>query len=294
MTVDHTTRRDTLRLGLAAGLAAPLVTLAGAGGASAEPVDATGATDTVDPDSAGGRKPTIVLVHGAWADAGSFAAVTARLQRAGYPVLSAPNQLRSLHGDAAYVAAFVNERTKGPVVLVGHSYGGAVITNAARSTPTVTKLVYVNAFAPAAGENVLALTTVRDGSALKVKDITTVIDLVPYPDSPKGDLDTYIRQSVFVTSFANDLPRRTAAELGASQRPLALSAGLAASGRPAWKSIPSWYLVGTRDQIIPPAEQRFMAHRAGSVVAEAPAGHLSMLSHPGAVTALIVRAARHH
>jgi pimeloyl-ACP methyl ester carboxylesterase len=253
--------------------------LAGAGDTS------TGATHSPDP------KPTIVLVHGAWADASSWSEVTTRLQRQGYQVLAPPNPLRSLSGDAAYLSAFVQQRTSGSVVLVGHSYGGAVITNAATSDPDVQALVYIDAFAPADGESVLFLASELPGSALAA-DPATVFDPVAYPGAPAGDVDLYVKSTVFPDAFANDLPAKRGAVLAASQRPLTVSAAAEPSGPPAWETLPSWYLVGTRDNVLPPAQQRAMAERAGSTTVAVKAGHLSMLSRPGAVTDLIVAAAR--
>ena len=243
--------------------------------------------------AAGGSsaKPTIVLVHGAWADGSSWNQVTQRLQRAGYQVLVPPNPLRSLSGDAASISAFIQQRTTGPVVLVGHSYGGAIITNAGTSDPDIKALVYINSFAPDQGENVLQLANAQPGSDL-AGDPTTKFDFVVYPGAPAGDFDLYVKQTVFPHAFANDLPAMTAAVLAASQRPITLSAGLEASGPPAWKTIPSWYLVGRADNVIPPAEQRLMAERAGAKTVEVNAGHLSMLSQPDAVTDLIIKAAR--
>lgn len=241
--------------------------------------------------SASSAKPTIVLVHGAWADGASWNEVTRRLQRAGYLVLVPPNPLRSLSGDAAYLAAFIQQRTTGPVVLVAHSYGGAVITNAGAADEDVKALVYINGFAPDEGENVLALANALPGSDLS-GDPATKFDFLVYPGAPAGDFDLFVKQTVFPHAFANDLPSRTAAVLAASQRPITLSAGLEASGAPAWATIPSWYLVGRADNVIPPAQQRAMAERAGASTIDVNAGHLSMLSHPDAVTDLITAAAR--
>ena len=232
-------------------------------------------------------KPTVVLVHGAWADGSSWNAVTQRLLHAGYPVRVPPNPLRSLSGDAATLAGFLST-IAGPVILVGHSYGGAVITNAATGNPNVKALVYVDAFAPAAGETIFPLSGAD--SALAV-DPTTVFDFVPYAGGPAGDVDLYLKQSVFLTSFANGVPAGQAALLYATQRPLAFSAGNQPSGVPAWKTIPSWYLIGTQDKIITPAQQEMMAKRAGSHTVRVRSGHLSLVSHPAEVTDLIVAAA---
>ncbi|GGL14202.1 alpha/beta hydrolase [Sphaerisporangium melleum] len=225
-----------------------------------------------------------MLVHGAWADASSWSKVTERLQSRGYTVLAAPDPLRGLSDDAASVAAFVAQRTTGPVVLVGHSYGGAVISNAAASDPDVKALVYINAFVPDKGESILSLLGGGDPSAL--------FDTVAYPGAPAGDVDLYVKQAVFPQVFAADLPARTAAQLAASQRPITLSALQESSGTPAWKTLPSWYLVGTKDGILPPALQRTMAKRAHSRITEVSASHLSMLSQPAAVVETVTAAAR--
>jgi pimeloyl-ACP methyl ester carboxylesterase len=234
-------------------------------------------------------KPTIVLVHGAWADGSSWNGVAQRLQHDGYPVRVPPNPLRSLPGDAATIAGFLST-IAGPIVLVGHSYGGAVITNAATGNANVKALVYVDAFLPAQGETVLPLAGAD--SALAV-DPTTVFDFVPYPNAPAGDVDLYIKQNVFLTSFANGVKPATAKLLYAGQRPFALSAGNEASGVPAYLTIPSWALIGTKDLIIPPAQQRFMAERAGARISTVNGGHLALVSHPGAVADLITSVARH-
>lgn len=175
----------------------------------------------------------------------------------------------------------------GPIVLVGHSYGGAVITNAATADPDVKALVYVDAFAPDEGETVLPLA--GPDSALAV-DPTTVFDFVPYPEAPAGDVDLYLKPTVFLTSFANGVPRHTASVLYAAQRPITVSSGNQPSGVPAWKTIPSWYLVGTQDKVIPPTQQRFMAERAGARIVGVKAGHLVLASRPGAVERIILDA----
>jgi pimeloyl-ACP methyl ester carboxylesterase len=255
--------------------------LASSGSASSSPITAKKPA----------AKPTIVLVHGAWADSSSWSSAAGRLQDRGYRVVAVPNPLRGLASDAAYLTSFLNsDSVTGPVVLVGHSYGGAVITNAATSTPKVKALVYINAFAPDEGETLLQLVSARPGSALG-GDPTQVFDLVPYPGGPPGDVDLYVKQSLFPDAFANDLSPKRGAILASTQRPLAFSAAGTPSGPPAWKAIPSWYLVGTADHVIPPAEQRFMADRAQAQTVEVKASHLSMISRPRAVTKLIIEAA---
>jgi pimeloyl-ACP methyl ester carboxylesterase len=233
-------------------------------------------------------KPTIVLVHGAWADASSWDRVVEELQDDGYTVRAAPNPLRSLSGDAAYVRALLDTLT-GPIVLVGHSYGGAVITNAATGHPNIKALVYVNAFAPDTGESATALA--GPDSALSA-DPTTVFDFVPATLPPTAGTDLYLKRSTVFTSFANGLSADEKAILTASQRPATIGALNEPSGSPAWRTIPSWYLIGTGDKIIPPAVQRTMATRAGSTITEFDAGHVGLMTDPGLVTRVIERAAR--
>jgi pimeloyl-ACP methyl ester carboxylesterase len=237
-------------------------------------------------------KPTVVLVHGAWADASSFAPVTAELQKDGYTVLNAPNPLRGLATDAANVEAFITQNTTGPVVLVGHSYGGAVITQAANETPSVKALVYVDAYAPDQGESAIQLTGTQPGSLLAVPDPTTVFDFVQYPQPAGGqDVDTYIKPSLFQKIFAAGLPTAQTNVLAASQSPIALQALKDTEvGTPAWKTIKSYFFVGTNDKVIPAAEQLAMAKRAGGVVVTAKADHLSMLEAPERITNLIEKA----
>jgi pimeloyl-ACP methyl ester carboxylesterase len=234
-------------------------------------------------------KPTIVLVHGVWADASSWKGVVERLQDDGYTVKAVANPLRSLLGDAAYLRAIL-ETVAGPIVLVGHSYGGAVTTNAATGNPNVKALVYVNSFALDAGE--AALGVVGPDSALSAPDPTTVFDFVPPAVPPTPTTDLYLKRSVVFTAFAEGLSAEQKAVVAASQRPPALAAGIEPSGSPAWRTIPSWYLIGTRDQIIPPDVQRGMAKRAGSTVTEFDAGHLGLITEPRTVTRVIEQAAR--
>ncbi|MEV0825169.1 alpha/beta fold hydrolase [Nonomuraea rubra] len=234
-------------------------------------------------------KPTVVLVHGAWADASSWNRVIARLQADGYPVRAIANPLRSLSGDAASVKAFLETLT-GPIVLVGHSYGGAVITNAAAGTPGVKALVYVNAFAPEAGESATQLA--GPDSALSVPDPTTVFDLVPPALPPTADTDLYLKTPTVLTSFANGLSLDDKELVAATQRPATLGALNEPSGAPAWRTIPSWNVIGTKDRIIPPGVQRSMAERAGSTVVEYDAGHVGLMTAPRTVAHVIEQAAR--
>ena len=228
--------------------------------------------------------PTIVLVHGAWADSSSWHKVITRLQAKGYTVDAPANPLRGLASDSAYLAGFLSTLT-GPIVLVGHSYGGAVITNAATGNANVKALVYIDAFAPAQGESLGQLVTAQPGSALGPGSF----NIVPLAG---GDADLYVKQNLFPGDFANDLPAKVGAELAAVQRPLAASVNSELSGPPAWASIPSWYFVGTLDRVLPPAEQLIMAARMNATTVEVPASHLAMLSQPDAVTKLIIAAAQ--
>ncbi len=230
-------------------------------------------------------RPTVVLVHGAWADSSSWDGVVRRLQDAGYTVDVPANPLRGLTTDSSYLASYLST-ISGSIVLVGHSYGGAVITNAATGNTQVRALVYINAFAPDSGETVGQLQARTPGSALSGNP-AALFNAVPIPGAANNDVDLYVKPSVFVKAFANDLPAKTAAVLAATQRPIAYSALVTPSGAPAWKTIPSWYLVGTADNVIPPAEQELMAKGAHSHITRIKASHLSMVSQPQAVTQII-------
>ena len=235
-------------------------------------------------------QPTIVLVHGAWADGSSWNAVSTELQSQGFTVLTPPNLLRGVAGDAAYVASFLAQRTTGPVVLVGHSYGGVVITNAGAGGGDVQALVYVNAFIPDVGESVFDILG-GSGSALDVPDPTSVLDLGGYPGAPEGDVEAFLKPSTVHESFAQDLPEADRWLIAASQRPIALGANVGPTESAAWKTIPSWAVVGTQDLVIPPAQQRSMAERAGATITEVEASHVSMVSHPDVAIAAILAAA---
>lgn len=243
-------------------------------GASAQPVPSA--------------KPTIVLVHGAFAGSASWNGVIRKLQAQHFPVIAAANPLRGVKSDASYVARIV-DGIKGPVVLVGHSYGGSVISAAASGTTKVKALVYVAAFAPEAGETALGLSGKFPGSTLG----PTLAPAVPLGD---GGKDLYILQDKFHDQFAADVPAADARLMAATQRPIAEAAlGEAAPAAPAWKSVPSWFVYGDRDKNIPPAAHAFMAQRAHSMktVVVKGASHVVMVSQPGAVAKLIAEAATH-
>jgi len=234
--------------------------------------------------------PTIVFVHGAWADSSCWNGVAARLQADGYPVWAAPNTLRGISSDAAYVASVLNAIT-GPIILVGHSYGGAVISNAATGNPNIRALVYIDALVPDQGESAFDIAGMPpppgQSTSCVAGDPSTLFNIVPYPGAQNGDVDLYIKPEVYPTCFANDLQAKEAAVLAASQRPITLSALNEASGPPAWKDIPSWYLVGTLDNVIPPYAQLFMAQRANAQIVQVQASHPSMISAPKDVAALV-------
>jgi pimeloyl-ACP methyl ester carboxylesterase len=174
-------------------------------------------------------------------------------------------------------------------VLVGHSYGGAVITNAAVGDPEVKALVYVDAFIPDQGQTVASLLNGVPGS--RIGNAATSFDPVPYPGAPAGSVDLYLQPGEFPGCFASGLPAWEAAQLAATQRPLASAAVTEPSGPPAWATIPSWAVIGTGDKVIPPAELLAMAEHAGAQVTEISGGHLALISNPSAVAAVIMRAA---
>jgi pimeloyl-ACP methyl ester carboxylesterase len=243
----------------------------------------TASTPSASASSPTGPKLTVVLVHGAWADSSGWSEVIERLQKDGYRVLAPANPLRSLDGDSAYLASFLAQE-QGPFVLVGHSYGGAVITNAAAGNTNVQGLVYINGFVPDVGEDMLHLA--GEGSL-----IPSSIEFKGFPPFGATDVDVYIKPENFRETFAADVPRRDAAVMAVTQRPLALAAAAGQTTAAAWKTIPSWYLLGRQDRAITPAAQRFMANRAGAQVSEINSSHASMVSHPGPVVDLIEDAA---
>lgn len=258
-----------------------LLTLTGATNSGAQPAQHPAAA-----------KPTIVLVHGAWADGSSWAAVTKNLQHNGFIVDVEANPLRGVNSDTSYLRDYL-AAIPGPIVLVGHSYGGMVITNAATGNPNVKALVYINAYLPRQGDTVNQLTSEKPGSAL---DPNTTINVVPIrnADGTVVDADLYVKPALFPNLFAAGVSAQQVAGLAAGQRPLTHSAiDEASPDTPAWQTIPSWALIGTADRVIPPAEQQLMATRAGAHSVKVNAPHLSMVSDPDAVTNLIQTAAAH-
>jgi pimeloyl-ACP methyl ester carboxylesterase len=233
-------------------------------------------------------KPTIVLVHGAFADASGWGAVAKRLQHRGYTVYAPANPLRGLTSDAEYLKAFLGT-LPGPLVLVGHSYGGAVITNAATGNPKVRALVYIAAYALDEGESVSAANELG-GHPEESMLLANVIPR-PFPGAGPGDADVYINPAAYREVFAADLPANETAFMAASQRPGAFAAFVIPSGEPAWKTIPSWYLIASEDHTIPPTAERAMAARAGAHTIEIRSSHVAMISHPDICTRLILEAA---
>jgi pimeloyl-ACP methyl ester carboxylesterase len=236
-----------------------------------------------------GALPTIVLVHGAFADASGWGPVTKRLQRKGYTVVAPTNTLRGVVPDAAYMRSFLSQ-IKGPIVLVGHSYGGFVITNAATGNPNIKALVYVAAYAPDEGDTVGGLETLAPGGM--IGEPTLDIRTYPTGDGQQAPEAT-IKQNVFHDVFAADLPRSETDLMATEQRPAALSTLGEPSGPPAWKTIPSWYIVAGKDNAIGTKVERIMAKRINAHTTEVKgASHVVMMSRPAKTTQVILDAAQ--
>jgi pimeloyl-ACP methyl ester carboxylesterase len=233
-------------------------------------------------------KPTVVLVHGAFAESSSWDGVISRLSRDGYHAVAVANPLRGVSADASYVSAILGE-IEGPVILVGHSYGGMVITAAALGHGNVKALVYVDAFEPDTGETGLGLSKRFPGSTLAAA-------LAPAVTLPDGNQDLYILQDKFHAQFAADASNADALQMAVTQRPIVQAALVEPSGPPAWRTIPSWSIYGGADRNIPPAALAFMAERAHSrhTVEVKGASHMAMVSHPVEVTAVIEEAERYN
>ena len=229
--------------------------------------------------------PTVVLVHGAFADASSWNGVITRLQAKGVPVTAPANPLRGITADSAYIGA-VLEQIGGPIVAVGHSYGGAVITNAAADAKNVVGLVYVAAFAPDEGE---ALGAAQAGSKDSVLNTALVPSQYPSADGGSGT-EFSIDPTKARHAFAGDLSDQEAALIGATQRPVAELAFSEPSGPPAWKDRPSWAVVATVDRAAGTDVTRSMAERAGARITEVEGSHVIMVSQPQAVTDVIMEA----
>ncbi|MET7883337.1 alpha/beta fold hydrolase [Streptomyces avermitilis] len=229
-------------------------------------------------------KPTIVLVHGAFADASSWNGVVERLERRGYTVIAPANPLRGLDSDSTYIAS-VLDSIKGPIVLAGHSYGGAVISTAAAGNPRVKSLVYVSALMPDVGESGMTL------AARFPSELGTATKSVPYRAGGVSGTDLYLKPDRLHQVFAADLPESTTRLMAVTQRPVATTAFSEQAKVAAWKHIPSWFLVAKQDKSINPDQERFEAKRAGSHTVEINSSHVAMIAHPEAVSDLVLQAA---
>jgi pimeloyl-ACP methyl ester carboxylesterase len=244
-------------------------------------------TATAEPTQPTDGKPTIVLVHGAFADASSWNGVIERLQHQGYVVVAPANPLRGIVADSAYLASVVRQ-LDGPVLLVGHSYGGAIITNAATDVANVAGLVFVAAFAPDTDERLGDVAATSKDSLLMTAQVQRA-----YPTGQGGETapEFLVDPERFREVFAADLPAEQAAVMAATQRPVAAAAFSEPSGPPAWKSLPSWAVVATGDKAAGADLVRTMAQRAGADVVEVEGSHVVMVSQPQAVADIIVKAA---
>jgi pimeloyl-ACP methyl ester carboxylesterase len=230
--------------------------------------------------------PTIVLVHGAFAGSASWEFVIHRLLSDGHRVIAAPNPLRGIAADAAVVSDLVRT-IDGPVLLAAHSYGGTVISNVDPDAGEIVGLVFVNGFAPESGETAFSLAGMFPGSTLDEASLQPV----PLSD---GTTDFYIKQERFHAQFCQDVPAPHAARMAVTQRPATQEALVQPSGeRPLWKEVPSWFLVGEKDLIVPAALQHFMAERAGArrTIEIRGASHALTVSEPEEATDLILEAA---
>jgi pimeloyl-ACP methyl ester carboxylesterase len=229
---------------------------------------------------------TVVLVHGAFADASSWNDVIERLQKAGVQVTAPANPLRGIASDSAYLASFLNQ-IPGPVLAVGHSYAGAVISNAATQASNVVGLVFVAAFAPEEGER---LGEVESGSKDSILGTAQVPLKYPTGQGAETAVEVAVNPARFHETFAADLPAEQAALMAAAQRPIAEGAFTEPCGVPAWKSLPSWAVVATGDKAAGTDVIRAMARRAGATITEVEGSHVIMISQPQIVTDVILRA----
>ena len=246
------------------------------------------ATNTfAQPNPTRPSKPTVVLVHGAFADASTWNRVIDRLQRDGYPVIAPANPLRGIASDATYLASVI-KTIPGPVVLVGHSYGGAVIGQAAAGLPNVKSLVFVDAFALDVGEPAGSI-----GQRFPDNDLGPALYARPYTlAGGQTGTDLYVQPDRFHAVIGADVPEDATTLAAAAQRPVDQSAFVEPPTAAAWKTIPSWFVIGRQDRAIDPAALRFMAKRAHGHVTEINASHLGLISRAGTVAGEIERAAR--
>jgi pimeloyl-ACP methyl ester carboxylesterase len=239
-------------------------------------------------DVRNGSTPTVLLVHGAFADGSIWAEVIAELQAAGIAVMAPANPLRGLAADAAYIAS-IAAAVDGPVLLTGHSYGGAVISAAGSAAGNVVGLAFVTALALDEDESALDIS-----GHFAAGQLMAALRPASFPDiSGDQGAELYLDRESFPQLFAADLPHRTAAAMAAAQRPIAAAAFADKARSAAWKTKPSWYVIATQDQVIAPQAQRFMARRAGAHTVQIHASHAITLSQPAAVARQIAAAARH-
>jgi pimeloyl-ACP methyl ester carboxylesterase len=233
-----------------------------------------------------GSRTTVVLVHGAFADASGWNGVVEQLQANGVQVMAPANPLRGISIDSAYIASLLDQ-IPGPVVAVGHSYGGAVITNAAARASNVVGLVYVAAFAPEEGETLAGIEQDSKDSVL-----TSALVQLQYPTGQGAEtaVEFAIDPAQFHDAFAADLPEEQTAVMAATQRPVAELAFSTPSGAPAWKSLPSWAVVPTGDKAAGSDVVRSMAERAGATITEVEGSHVIMMSQPQVVADVILTA----
>jgi pimeloyl-ACP methyl ester carboxylesterase len=234
-----------------------------------------------------GSRPTVVLVHGAFADGSSWNEVIERLQAEGLQVTAPANPLRGISIDSAYIGSLL-EQIPGPVLVVAHSYGGAVITNAATNAKNVLGLVYVAAFAPDEGEPLGAI-----ASNSKDSEVVPTLIALQYPTG-EGQQETATEFTIdpdkFHEVFAFDLSGEQSALMAATQRPLAESVFSEPTGVPAWKKLPCWAVVSSGDKVVGTDAVRSMAERAGATITEVEGSHVIMMSQPQVVTDVILRA----
>jgi pimeloyl-ACP methyl ester carboxylesterase len=280
----HYSRRTVLgRMAGAGALAGAAYLSRSSVSASQQGVLMTDATPAASPSSTG---PTVLLVHGAFADSSGWTGVIERLQAAGVQVQAIPNPLRGVIADSAYVASAIAQ-TPGPVLAVAHSYGGVAITNAATNNANVVGLVYVAGFAPDEGEILGEVATTSKDSVLN----TALVPLnYPTGQGEETAQEFVINQALFQEAFAADVPDDVAAVMWATQRPIAALAFSEPNGPPAWKSLPSWAVVATGDKTIGTDLVRSMAERAGATITEVEGSHVIMVSQPQAVTDVILTA----
>ena len=283
--VSRRTLKYAAKLGAAAGVATLALTAC-----STPSAQTTNSSPPSNPSSAqivSANKPTIVLVHGAFTDASEWDGVIKRLRTAGYPVVAPPNPLRGMASDSQYLHSFLTS-VKGPIILVGHSIGGFVTTEAAVGDPQVKALVYIAALIPDVGETATELIGKYPGATLGD-------NLQPVPFSLPGggtDTDLYVRPDKFREVYAADVPESVTDVMAAAERPVAASMFNQKCTEAAWKTIPSWDLITTTDDAVTLAVQHFMADRAHAHATEVSSSHAVAISHPDEVTSVIKQAAQ--